>query len=72
MKVFIMVIEFLLGIAVTGLVLLQPPKGEGLGAIGGQAKLFNPAKGLSSGMERLTAGLGAVFLLLALFLSVMK
>ena len=71
MKTVFMMLEFLVGIALVGIIMIQPPKGEGLGSIGGQARIFNPVKGLNSGIERLTAGLAAAFLLLALFLSLM-
>lgn len=42
-------------------VLLHSPKGEGIGAIGGQARLFRGPKGMESGLNRLTFGLAIVF-----------
>jgi len=69
MKTVFLIIEFITSIALVVAVLLHSAKGEGLGGIGGQARLFGTQKGLEAGLNRLTAILGGVFLLVALILS---
>jgi preprotein translocase subunit SecG len=67
LKVFQVV--FALGLIIA--VMLHSAKGEGLGAIGGQAKIFGSQKGVEAGLNRLTTGLailwGASSLALSLF-----
>ncbi|MDB5098221.1 MAG: preprotein translocase, SecG subunit [Cyanobacteria bacterium RYN_339] len=67
LKIFQVV--FAMGLIIA--VMLHSAKGEGLGAIGGQAKIFGSQKGVEAGLNRLTSGLailwGASSLLLALF-----
>ena len=54
MKSLLLGIEFLIGIALVACVLFHSPKGEGLGAIGGQARMFSAQKGIESGLNRVT------------------
>jgi preprotein translocase subunit SecG len=51
------------------LVLLHSPKGDGIGAIGGQAQLFSSTKSAESTLNRVTWGLTAIFLGLTVVLS---
>ncbi|MCX5751443.1 MAG: preprotein translocase subunit SecG [Candidatus Saganbacteria bacterium] len=53
-------------------VLLHTAKGEGLGGIGGAAKLFGSPKGLEEGLDKITGGCAAVFLLVSLILGVVR
>jgi protein translocase SecG subunit len=69
MNTFMLVIEFFVAAALIGAVLLHAAKGEGLGGIGGRARVFNSQKGLEAGLNKLTAILGAAFLGLAIILS---
>jgi len=55
-----------------GLVMVHSAKGEGLGGIGGAAKLFGTPKGLEEGLDKLTAGTATVFVLVSLVLSILK
>lgn len=71
MKIFLMVIQILAAVSVVATVLLHAAKGEGLGGIGGAAKLFGTPKGLEEGLDRVTAGSAAVFLIVSLILGVM-
>ena len=66
-----MVIELIVALSLIGVVLLLPPKGEGMGSIGGQARIFNAARGLNSGLDRMALGLSVVFLVLAFLLGIM-
>ncbi len=51
------------------LVLLHSPKGDGIGAIGGQAQLFSSTKSAESTLNRITWALTAIFLGLTVVLS---
>ena len=70
MKITLLIIEFVLSITIVICVLMHSAKGEGLAGIGGQAKMFNSQKGLDSGLTKFTGILCAIFLALALILSV--
>lgn len=69
MKIFLLVIEIICGVALVGAVLLHSAKGEGLGGIGGQARIFSSQKDLESGLNKITAGLVISFLSIATILS---
>ncbi|MDZ8185148.1 MAG: preprotein translocase subunit SecG [Nostoc sp. ChiSLP02] len=51
------------------LVLLHSPKGDGIGAIGGQAQLFSSTKSAENTLNRVTWALTAIFLGLTIVLS---
>ncbi|EFA71761.1 preprotein translocase subunit SecG [Cylindrospermopsis raciborskii CENA303] len=51
------------------LVLLHSPKGDGIGAIGGQAQLFSSTKSAENTLNRVTWGLAVIFLGLTVVLS---
>ena len=51
-------------------VLLHTAKGEGLGGIGGAAKLFGTPKGLEQGLDRITTACAVVFLTVSLILGI--
>ncbi|MGH7998561.1 MAG: preprotein translocase subunit SecG [Brasilonema sp.] len=51
------------------LVLLHSPKGDGIGAIGGQAQLFSSTKSAENTLNRVTWALTAIFLGLTVVLS---
>lgn len=51
------------------LVLLHSPKGDGIGAIGGQAQLFSSTKSAESTLNRVTWALTAIFMGLTVVLS---
>lgn len=51
------------------LVLLHSPKGDGVGAIGGQAQLFSSAKSAETTLNRVTWALVVIFLGLTVVLS---
>ncbi len=70
MRIFLVCLELLISIGLVGAILLHSAKGEGLGGIGGPAKMFRSAKGMEAGLNRITAGLAFVFLLLAGILGV--
>jgi preprotein translocase subunit SecG len=56
-------------LALTILVLLHSPKGDGIGAIGGQAQLFSSTKSAENTLNRVTWALTVIFLGLTVVLS---
>lgn len=66
------VVEAIWAFSATGLiilVLLHSPKGDGIGAIGGQAQLFSSTKSAETTLNRITWTLAVVFLGLTVVLS---
>ena len=68
MKELLVFVEIISAILLTGLVIIHSAKGEGLGGIGGAAKLFGTPKGLEEGLDKVTTGTAAVFMVTALLL----
>lgn len=63
MAYFVLTLQILSGIALTTLILLHAPKGEGLGGIGGSASLFTGPSQAESGLDKITWSLVTVFIL---------
>ncbi len=53
-------------------ILLHSAKGEGLGGIGGSAKLFGTPKGMEEGLDRITWSLAIAFMAISLLLAILK
>ena len=71
MNSVLITLEFVIALFLIAAILLQPPKGDGFGAIGGQSRLFQtPARELNSGLTRVTIILGVAFYGLAFLLGV--
>lgn len=69
MRELLIGIELLSGLGLIVAVLLHSPKGEGLGSIGGQARMFNnPYKELEAPLNRITYGLATIFMVVATIL----
>lgn len=71
MKTFLMLLQILSALAVVITVLLHTAKGEGLGGIGGAARLFGTPKGLEEGLDKVTTTSAVVFMVVSLVLGVM-
>lgn len=71
MKILLLIIEFFVSIGLIAAVLLHSAKGEGLGGIGGSARLFGSQKGMEAGLNRITTILAGLFLFIAFVLSVL-
>lgn len=56
-------------VGLTILVMLHSPKGDGIGAIGGQAQLFSSTKSAETTLNRITWALTVIFLGLTVVLS---
>jgi preprotein translocase subunit SecG len=50
-------------------ILLHSAKGEGLGGIGGQARIFGTQKGLEEGLDKITFTCASVFMLVSFILA---
>jgi len=72
MRAFLILVEVLSALLLTVLVIIHSAKGEGLGGIGGAAKLFGTPKGLEEGLDKLTAGTATVFIVVSLILAMIK
>ena len=72
MRGLLLIVQFLSALLLIVAVLLHTAKGEGLGGIGGSAKLFGTPKGLEEGLDRITWGLAIVFLSISVLLAVLK
>ena len=69
MKSALLIIEFFIGISLIGAILLHQPKGEGLGGIGGQAKMYNYQRDMEAGLDKVTYVLASLFIAIAVLLS---
>jgi len=68
MKTFLTVIEVIAALGVIISILLHSPKGEGMGSIGGTARIFVGQKGLEAGLDRITYVCAAVFIIAAIII----
>lgn len=72
MKGLLLILQFLSAALLVVAVLLHTAKGEGLGGIGGSARLFGTPKGLEEGLDRITWGLAIIFMTLSVLLAILK
>eukprot|EP01047_Picozoa_sp_COSAG01_P000160 COSAG01_NODE_2_length_63927_cov_1357.611941_45_plen_73_part_00 len=69
MKIFLLCLELITGVGAIISILLHAAKGEGLGGIGGQARVFNTQKDLEKNLSKITAFFTICFFLCAIILS---
>lgn len=72
MKVFFLLLQVILGVGLVAAVLLHTAKGEGLGGIGGQARIFGSQKGLEEGLDKITYVLAGAFLVISLVIGIIN
>ena len=72
MKGFLLILQFISAVLLIAAVLLHSAKGEGLGGIGGSARLFGTPKGMEEGLNRITWGLAIVFMAISVLLAIIK
>jgi preprotein translocase subunit SecG len=65
----VVIVHFVLAVAVIGIILLQGPKGEGLGAIGGSARMFHGPRPRETLMTRITVTVSVLFVFTATYLA---
>jgi preprotein translocase subunit SecG len=70
MKILLLIIEFITALGLITAVLMHSAKGEGLGGIGGQARVFNTQSDMESGLRKFTTILAIVFVVSAGILGV--
>lgn len=71
MKIFLQVLLMIAAVALIAIIVLQPSKGEGLGAIGSGGQLFFAKnKGLEKLLDKVTMWLAIVFALLLVLIEV--
>lgn len=63
MNEIVVIVHIVISLALVGIILLQGPKGEGLGAIGGSARLFHGPRPRETLMLRVTATVAVLFVL---------
>lgn len=69
MEQAILIVHFVIAVLLIGVVLLQGPKGEGLGAIGGSARLFHGPRPRETLFTRITTALAVLFVFTSTFLA---
>ena len=62
MSIFLLCVEFISAIFLVIGILLHSAKGEGLGAIGGNASMFHSQKGMEDGLNKFTTIMAITFL----------
>ncbi len=72
MDTAILTIHFILAFLVIGVILLQGPKGEGLGAIGGSARMFHGPRPRETLFTRVTAVVSILFVLSSTYLTFLR
>ena len=70
MRSFFIMIQMVASFALVAAVVLHSAKGEGLGGIGGQARLFGGQKGMEEGLNKITWGIAIVWIGVALALAI--
>jgi len=71
MKGFLLFIQLTSAILLIAAILLHSAKGEGLGGIGGQARIFGSQKGLEEGLDKITYACAGIFLVVSFFLTIL-
>lgn len=72
MDTAVLTIHFILAFLVIGVILLQGPKGEGLGAIGGSARMFHGPRPRETLFTRVTAVVSILFVLSSTYLTFLR
>ena len=73
LRTILVVFQFIVSIALVVLVVLQPSKGEGLGSIGGGARMFfHKETGLEALLSKATTVVAVVFMLASVLLTVIR
>ena len=72
METAVLTIHFILAFLVVGVILLQGPKGEGLGAIGGSARMFHGPRPRETLFTRVTAVVSVLFVLTSTYLTFLR
>lgn len=72
MRGMLLILQLISAIALIIAVLMHAAKGEGLGGIGGAARIFGTPKGMEQGLNRITWGCTILFLSVSILLAILK
>ncbi|OGC08807.1 preprotein translocase subunit SecG [candidate division WOR-1 bacterium RIFCSPLOWO2_12_FULL_45_9] len=72
MRGLLLLLQIISAVALIISVLLHTAKGEGLGGIGGSAKIFGTPRGMEKGLDRVTWGCAIAFLSVSILLAILK
>jgi len=70
LKTFLFALQFLTSIALILSVLLHPAKTMGMGGMGSPSEIFGSQKGAEDGLNKITAVIGLIWSLTAVFLTI--
>ena len=70
MKTMLLALQFISAVGLIITVLLHSAKGEGLGGIGGSAKMFGSPKGLEEGLDKITIVFAVGFVLISIVIAI--
>ena len=68
----LLIAQVVISLALIGIILLQGPKGEGLGAIGGSARMFHGPRPRETLMTRITTGVAIAFVIMVGALTILR
>ncbi|MFC1511073.1 preprotein translocase subunit SecG [Candidatus Margulisiibacteriota bacterium] len=72
MSGLLLTLQLVAAITLIVAVLLHAAKGEGLGGIGGSARIFGSPKGMEKGLDRITWTCAILFLSISILRAVLK
>ena len=72
MRGLLLFLQFISAAVLIVAVLMHTAKGEGLGGIGGAAKIFGTPKGMEKGLDRVTWACAIAFLSISIILAALK
>lgn len=69
---FLFFLQFIIGVLLIAVILLHSPKEQGMGAIGGQARIFRAENELEKGLDRATTILATSFIVLSILINILS
>jgi len=69
---FLLFLQFFIAFLLIAVILLHSPKEQGMGSIGGQAKIFHSENELEKGLDRATAILATSFIALSIIINLIN
>ena len=72
MRGMLLLFQFISAVALVIAVMLHAAKGEGLGGIGGAARVFGSPKGMEKGLDQITWGCAIAFMAISIALAILK
>lgn len=70
MRNLLLFLQIVFSVILITTILLHSAKGEGMGSIGGVARIFGTQKGLEEGLDRITALSAIFFLVISIALAI--